>query len=386
MKPLFTLALLALPAFAAFPNGYSYCKVVTTSVSMVSGTSDLTNYPLTVILTDADLRTVGNGGLVNNANGYDIGFYPNCSGSGTALKWEMESYSATTGAIVAHVLRPTLSHTTNDTIGMYYGGSFSSFQSTPSAVWDANYKGVWHLPDGSSLSVADSTGLNTATNHGAAPTAGKVDGAGSFASSSSQYIDMGNASGLQITSAVTIEGWINTTNLANDGVTYRRPFSKCSGTSQTALGYEIVLAPGASGWADNKLYFQTGKGTSGGLNAAVANTAVSVGVWYHVVGVYDGATGAIYINGAPQASAFSASGAIVDSGNNFAIGNIGANNDNGSHWNGAADEVRVSNIARSADWILTQYRNQSAPGTYISTGQRITGGTGRLRRVVIGGA
>src|SRR5450759_2098988 len=141
MKPLFTLALVALPAFAAFPNGYSYCKVVTTSHTMVSGASDLTNYPLTVILTDGDLRTAANGGLVNNGSGYDIGFYPDCSGSGTALKWEMESYSPTTGAIVAHVLRPTLSHTTNDTIGMFYGGSFSSFQSTATAVWDDNYKG-----------------------------------------------------------------------------------------------------------------------------------------------------------------------------------------------------------------------------------------------------
>jgi hypothetical protein len=98
MKPLLTLAFAALPAFAAFPNGYSQCKVVTTQYMMVSGTGDLTNYPLTVILTDADLRTTSNGGLVNNTNGYDIGFYPDCSGSGTALKWEMESYSPATGA------------------------------------------------------------------------------------------------------------------------------------------------------------------------------------------------------------------------------------------------------------------------------------------------
>jgi hypothetical protein len=163
MKPIFALALLALPAFAAFPNGYSYCKVVTTSVSMVSGTSDLTNYPLTVILTDADLKTTANGGMVNNANGYDIGFYPDCSGSGTALEWEMESYSPTTGAIVAHVLRPTLSHTTNDTIGMYYGGSFSSFQSTASAVWDANYKGVWHLGNVPTSATDSTTNARAAT-------------------------------------------------------------------------------------------------------------------------------------------------------------------------------------------------------------------------------
>ena len=82
MRPFFAMALLAVPACAAFPNGYSYCKVVTTQHTMVSGTSDLTNYPLTVILTDADLRTTGNGGLVNNGSGFDIGFYPDCSGSG----------------------------------------------------------------------------------------------------------------------------------------------------------------------------------------------------------------------------------------------------------------------------------------------------------------
>jgi len=116
MKPLFTLALVALPAFAAFPKGYSYCKAVTASVSMVSGANHLPDYPLTVILTDPDLKTVANGGFVNGSSGYDIGFYPDCSGSATALNWEVESYSPTTGAIVAHVLRPTLSHTVDDTV------------------------------------------------------------------------------------------------------------------------------------------------------------------------------------------------------------------------------------------------------------------------------
>src|SRR5206468_2859598 len=81
-----------------------------------------------------------NGGLVNNSSGYDIGFYPDCSGSGTALKWEMESYTQATGAIVAHVLRPTLSHTADDTIGMFYGGGQRTFQRTVSAAWDSDYK------------------------------------------------------------------------------------------------------------------------------------------------------------------------------------------------------------------------------------------------------
>jgi hypothetical protein len=36
--------------------------------------------------------------------------------------------------------------------------------------------------------------------------------------------------------------------------------------------------------------------------------------------------------------------------------------------NGSLDEFRVSNIARSADWIKTEYNNQSSPGTFHSLG------------------
>jgi len=35
-------------------------------------------------------------------------------------------------------------------------------------------------------------------------------------------------------------------------------------------------------------------------------------------------------------------------------------------FSGGIDEVRISNIARSADWITTSYRNQNSPGTYLT--------------------
>jgi hypothetical protein len=52
---------------------------------------------------------------------------------------------------------------------------------------------------------------------------------------------------------------------------------------------------------------------------------------------------------------------------------------------GKIDEVRISNTVRSADWILTEYRNQSAPATYISAAPRITPGGQRVRHAVSGG-
>src|SRR5438477_4757936 len=33
-------------------------------------------------------------------------------------------------------------------------------------------------------------------------------------------------------------------------------------------------------------------------------------------------------------------------------------------FNGAVDEVEISNVARSSDWIATQYNNQSSPSTF----------------------
>ena len=43
--------------------------------------------------------------------------------------------------------------------------------------------------------------------------------------------------------------------------------------------------------------------------------------------------------------------------------------------NGSVDETHISSIARSADWILTEYLNQSAPGSYVTLGAQQTSGT-----------
>ena len=40
----------------------------------------------------------------------------------------------------------------------------------------------------------------------------------------------------------------------------------------------------------------------------------------------------------------------------------------GNNWNGMLDEIRISNIARSTGWILTEYNNESSPSTFYSLG------------------
>jgi hypothetical protein len=368
---LFLLALCALPARAAYPNGYSYCKVVTTQHSMVSGTNDLVNYPLTVALTDPDLRTVVNGGLVNNSSGYDIAFYPDCSGSGAALKWELESYSPTSGAIVAHVLRPILSHTTDDSIGIFYGGAFSTFQSTPSAVWDAWYKGVWHLANGVALTATDSTGN---ANHGTlingpSAAAGQIDGAASFASAASQYVSVPDAASLDTTSSgFTVSAWINAASFSGttDIVVKNSSNNRQVNLAMTGAQSFINCTVGA-----------------GNYKSAIDPASLSTGAWHYLVGTYDGATLIIYTDGVSRKT-LATGGACDSTSGMLAIGREGSVAI--EYFNGVIDEVRLSGgIARSADWILTEYRNQSAPATYMSVGLRLTPGV-RVRHRAIGGA
>ena len=198
---------IAIPTGTTFTAGlgYSYCVLVTTPHTIVSGGSPLSNYPLTVEVGASYLRLAANGGLVNNANGYDIGFGPDCSGTGTMLKWVMETYDGTNGHLVAHVLRASLSNSTDDTIGMYFGGSFSSFQSTVSAVWDSNYKAIYHFGNGTTLSAADDTGNHNGTVGTATVQPGQVDGA--MNNIGSTGVTVSSSSDFAYSGDFTIECW-----------------------------------------------------------------------------------------------------------------------------------------------------------------------------------
>ncbi len=45
---------------------------------------------------------------------------------------------------------------------------------------------------------------------------------------------------------------------------------------------------------------------------------------------------------------------------------IGASNDNSHPFPGILDEVRISTIVRSPDWIATEYNNQANPGSFYN--------------------
>jgi hypothetical protein len=109
-------------------------------------------------------------------------------------------------------------------------------------------------------------------------------------------------------------------------------------------------------------------------------TAIAPNTWYYAVGTFS------YTGTAPFAGNWNVyqNGALNGGPNNFnfAVPNATgiftgaswrlANNPQWPNFsNVILDEVRVSNIARSAGWISTEYRNQSAPATFYTVGAEL---------------
>jgi hypothetical protein len=79
-------------------SGYASYKTITIDPTKVP--SDQTDFPVLISGTYSYLKTVGNGGSVQNINGYDIILSSTATLDGSGiLPFEVESYDATTGVI-----------------------------------------------------------------------------------------------------------------------------------------------------------------------------------------------------------------------------------------------------------------------------------------------
>ena len=342
--------------------GYLYRRSLTVDPTKC-GASDSSGFTVLVSLTDTTLKTVSNGGHVQNANGYDIVFTSDIVGT-TLLNWEVESYDSTNGILVAWVKLPTVSHTVNTVFYMFYGNSsISTFQGgATGTAWDANYLGIYHL-SGAGPSVLSSTGSNNGTNQGVTATAGQIDGGGGFVAASSQYVDCGT--GMNPT-AITYGCWVN---------------PNASG----ATNYKIMARDNVGNTVYCTLELTSGKvfawikTVSGTPSDSPGGThTLSNGTWYHVMVTYNSTAGlVVYVNGAVDGTA-AATGAINTTAVTFAIGRAGAGSS--AYFNGSLDEVRISQIARSANWILTEYNNQIESGHVYEFGGGNSCGTSARER------
>ncbi len=343
-------------------QGYGYYIEITINSSQVSGVSH-TNFPVLIDVSNNDLATTFSGGFVENNNGYDI-IFTNSSNS-TTYDHQLESYDGASGRVVAWVRIPSLSGSTNTTFRLYFGNPAINTDQSVSSVWDSYFMAVWHM--NGSVDDGTSNNNNGSIHDSPASTTGKIGGAYNF-DGNNDYITVAHSSSLDITgNAVTLEAWVKAP-VPNDEDS---PF--------------IMKSPGTN--SERYMLGIDGNATNNNINNRVTTdhnnsthyrddlAQITNDTWTHVVFTYDANLGSdqkkIYVNGSLAATA-AATGNILSTTADLQI----AKRNNSRYFEGILDELRVSNIARDANWISTQYNNQNSPSTFYSTGPVETAGGG----------
>ncbi|MFN2127459.1 MAG: DUF2341 domain-containing protein, partial [Anaerolineales bacterium] len=335
-----------------FPGlGYNYQKLITIDEGKIPGTADLVNFPFLFSYTHNDLKHTSSGGHVENMNGWDIVFTDE---NGYKLDHEIESYDDASGTLIAWVRLPIVYATQNTEIYILYGNSSVSADPSTTAVWDASYKGVWHLNDNN---FGDATGnSNNGTDLGTVDVSNsKIAGGRYIPGTSNNEILVDQTASLAPTTEITISAWIKRTGAQNQWAT---PiwYSQNSSDPWGSYGFEFYNND------DNQLQFHVATNTTAGN--AISGYIISNAQWIYLTGTYDGANISLYINGnLIDQTAFTGNiGNYTASG--LAIG--GRYAETIQNFLGDVDEIRVASIAHSAEWIESEYENQNSPSTFFS--------------------
>ncbi|MFA5130374.1 MAG: DUF2341 domain-containing protein [Patescibacteria group bacterium] len=334
-----------------FDYGWRYRKTITINHASVPNT-DQSHFPVLISISDSDLR--------DHAlhSGDDILF---TDATGLAkIPYERESYASDTGALVAWVNVASLSHSADTVMYMYYGNSGASDQQDHAGgTWDANFQGVWHAQDASSNTIVDSTAhADTGIKYGLAgpvETTGKIGRAQSY-NGNDDYIGI-HPSG-SLSGSFTVSAWASVLDENDRTVIGTR--------NDGDLSFDFKFQ------GQEFLHGDIGDGTDWITTNADAPFAYTFDTWHQLVYAVTSTGYAIYLDGSEAASgSYDASTPLLfDADHNLFVGQVGYDEE---WFYGAIDEVRISDIARSPDWIKTEYNNQNHPSDFYYLGSEAIG-------------
>ena len=251
---------------------------------------------------------------------------------------------------------PSLTYAANNTIYFYYGSPSPTVTHNTAFfnnTWASDYKAVFHFNETTYTgSVTDGTAnahTGTANNMTSANlVTGKIGTAYNFNGSNTSI----SSNAVTVTGAFTISAWVK---LAAIGVDQKIMTNQTS-VGSTSGGYKL-------GVYSNNIP-ETESGTAIDRGSTPTPTAFATGTWHYVQGVYSGTTLSTYVDGT-QYETFSTTNSPTST-NPFFIG-VG---EGGAQYffNGIIDEPRVSNVAKTSDWIKAEYGDQNNPASFTSVG------------------
>jgi len=336
---------------------WNYRKKITIDNAKVSGSENLTNFPVLINITDIDWKDASNGGHVAQSDGGDILF--TASDGTTKLDHEIESYASSTGALIVWVEVPTLDYDDDTEIYIYYGNDSGGLdESNTNGTWNSDYVGVWHL-------IEDQEGIGN-TNLYQDSTSNNYDG-------DDNVSDTGKAG--QISSGQKFDGSDDAINIPEDIIQtsgslsiWFKPNTIDTSNQTDKISYIVTMGDWSHG---NRFYFmqddvdiEIRMGSSGQVDTGFD---VEVDTWYYLTITWDGSDWTFYANGNEEATD-SYSG-LTGTCNYIDVGQFSSCDGSGKNFvDGNLDELRTYNQVLSQEYIETQYNNQNSPGTFYSIG------------------
>ncbi|MEM9325577.1 MAG: DUF2341 domain-containing protein [Bacteroidota bacterium] len=334
----------------SFPGGYVYRKKITFAGSDIAGSGTHTNFPMLVRLaSDADLQAG-----VTSADGFDIVFTD--SDGTTSLYHELEHYDNSNGALAAWV-NVDLAPGVDKEIYMYYGNSAITTDQSSTSTWSSAFDGIWHLHD----DFEDATTNNRdGTNSGSLDMAGIIGDAQDFEEGDDDYIDLDPFD--VTTGVITLSAWVYLESYdGNDP----RIISKADGGGTGDHYWKLGLRSGTG-------LFRSRFDVSTDGTEETTSVAVPTGSWQYMQAVSNGTRVIHYLNGIEVGDEAHAGALETNAAVRVRIGNDSHNL--GNSFDGLLDEVRVINVVRSEEWLLTEYNNQRDGSTSLTFGPEETGG------------
>jgi hypothetical protein len=323
-------------ALAADPGWWDYSFRMRRKLTFNNAgqTENLTGFPVLVRLDSTRV----NYAKTQNA-GEDIRFVD--SDNATVLAHEIELWNET-GSSYVWVRVPQIDgSSTTDHIYMYYDNPAAPDGQNPGGVWDANFQMVQHLEEGSGQHQDSTSNGNDSTvvlvAAQGAP-GGPIDGADTF--TGTHRVEVADSASLDMTAAdsFTVEAWINTLSGGDQVVVSKE--------EDAVSEYQLWLASGTAAF-----WLHDGPDVARADSVATLNN----GAWHYVVGRWDETTSTaeVFVNGVSVGSDSNGSLDAMSGANSLFIGEEGDAN-GGFNFDGRIDEVRVSKVARSNDWIRAQ--------------------------------
>lgn len=347
---------------------YAFSRTITIDHTLVAG--DLINFPFLFRGTETGFRTVANGGSVHSSSGFDIIFSSDSAGT-SILNFEIATWDAAKGILVAWVQIPSLSSTVDTVIYLLYGNASVTTPQSPALPWDSNYKVVAHLqstapdatnPNGTVSGIDSTANANNFTATGtvlAAP--GWIQGEGANFPGAGEYMSAPNAIPIQNlgTGPMTVEFW-------------------ALGVDTQPLNFDAVISKegnGTAGWSvqfgEGKIWFE--RIFTGGLYDFSASLVAGSNILHHYVVAFDGASScSIYGDGASLSVTPSSASGTQPTDAAIPLQFSTSDTTFLSVFKGTLNEIRISNIQRSSAYAETSFNTQSIPQRFYTIGVPIT--------------